>query len=230
MSDIKFENENFLEAVFGNFLDCIQNNVYGLQTYIDIFHDNVSSIYLTIENVEDKNIKEILKFVVMETDNILKSKIISFAMDTDNLVTKKYEALLEQIKTDKEKHMYLISLDAYRYLDDFQNDIQSHLINTNPYFKKPGGAQSYNFLEYMNYEFDTYKKLKFEKCGIPLSKDDLITVLDGAFTKVSVAMLQLQKQVENSDSMYSSSIICKKIITILIVIYEIVSTIEFYKD
>ena len=75
MSDIKFENENFLEAAFGNFLDCIQNNVYSLQTYIDIFHDNVTSIYLTIENVEDKNIKEILKFVVMETDNILKSKI-----------------------------------------------------------------------------------------------------------------------------------------------------------
>ena len=222
------ETENFLDAAFGNFLDCIKNLIYSLQKYLNVFYNDTNLIYVNYDRVKDKNIRSVLKFSVMESEEITKMKAIKFGVDVESLLYKKYESLLSNIRNDKEDNKYRISSEAYIYLDSYQSNIDWQKICLNPYIKKTKEHESiYDFISYMNNDFKTYGKINFTHNDREFSKDEVITILEGSFMKLSVTILQLKRMIENSNSMYTSALVCRQLITLIIITYYVVSTIQF---
>ena len=224
--------ENFLDAALGNLYDYIKNTVYSLQTYTDVFHFHVSSICLDYDDQNDnEDIKQVLKFVVMEYENILKSKSISFALEIENILTRKYKSLSERIQCDKGKHKYWISTEAYQHLNLYQDEINWEKVTLNPYFKKESDTnQIYQFVNYMNHEFENYKEKEFRLDNKPITDEELITVLYTMFMKLNVTIIRLKKIIEKSFSLYTSAMVCNKIISILVLTYTVLSTIKFYEE
>jgi hypothetical protein len=223
-----YKEENFLEAAFGNFLDRIKNSVYGLQRYIDMFHPNSDYVLVDFKNSKDNQTKEMMKFILLESENISQYKTIHFAVETENIIHDKYESLIKSIEHDADNHRYMISFEAYMYLESYIREMDYEHITDNQYKKKPKSMSNiYDFDDYMNKEFDVFNKLKFKLADESISKQELIIILNGAFMQLSVVMLNLKRMLEQSNSLFTRSIICRKIITILIITYVVVSTIQF---
>jgi hypothetical protein len=122
----------------------------------------------------------------------------------------------------------MISFEAYMYLESYIREMDYEHITDNQYKKKPKSMSNiYDFDDYMNKEFDVFNKLKFKLADESISKQELIIILNGAFMQLSVVMLNLKRMLEQSNSLFTRSIICRKIITILIITYVVVSTIQF---
>lgn len=224
--DLK-NDETFLEAAFGNFSDCIKNLVYGLQLYNDISHMNTNKICCEFDKVGDPTTKKILKFFIVEAENISKAKAIVFAMDSMNLLKKKYCILINKIKSDNSKNQYEISVDAYIYLTEFQEKINLNDIQKKKYKKKEDN-DVYKFEKFMNDEFNKYCEIDFVKYNKALTKDQLISILNCAFDKLHDTMVCIQNMVDDSNSNYITACLCREIISILIATYSAVSTIDFY--
>ena len=45
--------EDFLKMSFGNFIDYIKNEVYGIQRYIEVFHNTSNDMQLVFETMEN---------------------------------------------------------------------------------------------------------------------------------------------------------------------------------
>lgn len=222
------EEENFLEAAFGNFLDRIKNSVYKLQKYIDEFKPAMEAVTADYKTTKSQKTKDLIKFIILEAENIVQYKAIHFSVETDQILQRKYESLLDSIEADNGKHKFLISVDAYLYLDYYLNEIDwAHITSTQYKKKTENKNELLDFIGYMTSEFQVYHKLNFEISDTPLSKDELITVLNGAFMRLSTVMLQLKEMMETSSSMFTRALIARKIITIMIITYTVCTTIQF---
>ena len=225
-----YNDEDFLEVAFGNFLDSIKNLVYGLQKYINMLHYTGDSIYLEYGTIKNQELKDIAKFVMLESEEIIKMKAIKFSIDAETLLRKKYESLVENINHEKNDYRYRISAEAYIYLDEFQKETNWDTIVSKCYkMLSKGNKNSYDFIHHMKDEFKQYESLKFKPTKNTIDKKELITILDGAFMNLSVSMLKFKRMIEGSTSIYVSASICKKIITLLIVTYVVISTIKIEK-
>lgn len=222
---MSYETENFLGAAFGNYFDCIKNSVYSLQKYIDSFHYTTGKFYLDYSSIDNQEMKDLFKFVLMEAEPIIKAKFITFAVEVENFLNKKYESLIQNIRTDENiSNRFYISNDAYMFLDNFQNEITSKGKN-NPYNKKEEIDKIYQFKDFMEEEFALYENTKFKLNVTTISGKELAHFLDGAFMKVSATMITFKRMIEQSNSMYISASLCRSVISLLIVTYVVISTV-----
>ena len=125
----KVEPENFLDESFGNFLDCIKNEVYSLQSFMNTFHNNVSDLYDAYGSIEKDNIRSVLKLMILESGNLIRCKIILFTVNIENLLLIKYDHLIKGI-TESDIDKYYISKDAYLYLDSYQDTIDWNALHS----------------------------------------------------------------------------------------------------
>lgn len=222
---MSYETENFLDAAFGNYFDCIKNSVYSLQKYIDAFHYSTGKFYLEYDSIDNQEMKDLFKFVLMEAESIIKAKFVTFVVEVENFLNKKYESLIQNIKLDENiNRRFFISDEAYMFLDKFQNDITAKGKN-NPYNKKDSIESIYQFKDFMTEQFSLYENTKFGLNKTSISGKELVHFLDGAFMKVSVTMVNFKRMIEQSNSMYVSAVLCRSVISLLIVSYIVVSTI-----
>jgi hypothetical protein len=223
------KSENFLQAAYGNYLDCIKNAVYSLQKYMDIFHYTMNDVYLDYGKIKDPKLRELFKFAILESESISKAKAVSFTIETESFLNKKYNALIDCIKADNDDRMYRVSEDAYLYLDQIVNNI---LFNqkemNNPYNKVEDKKKDvYQFVDYMNQEFDRHRDMSFTYTDKPATKTEVLHLLSGIFMKLSTAMLTFKKSIEHSTSVYVSALICRQVITLLVASYKAVIMVCF---
>lgn len=227
-SNINYKEENFMEVAVGNFIDCVRNAVYGLQKYIDNFFNPISEIYTDEIKIKDPNVRKVINFVLVENESIIKNKGTSFANEVNNLLLRKYDSLIESIEKESDKYKYRISEDAYTFLDKFQDDINWQNLQLNAYSSKKYDDMKllFEFNKFMEMQFKRFAIYSFQASEIELSKNEFITILDSAFLRLVSSMMQIRRILDNSASMYTMSVSCRKVIEMSVMLYYILETIE----
>ena len=222
------EDENFMEVAVGNFIDCVRNAVYGLQKYIDNFFNPISEIYTDEIKIKDPNVRKVINFVLVENESIIKNKGTSFANEVNNLLLRKYDSLIESIEKESDKYKYRISEDAYTFLDKFQDDIDWQNLQLNAYSSKKYDDMKllFEFNKFMEMQFKRFAIYSFQASEIELSKNEFITILDSAFLRLVSSMMQIRRILDNSTSLYTMSVSCRKVIEMSVMLYYILETIE----
>lgn len=224
-------DEDFLKNIVGNYSDYIRNLVFGMQKYIDKFYSHTSEIFLSINKIEDPTMRQILHYLSVESENILRNKGVMFAIESFNLVVKKYDRLASNIINGGDDVRYNVYVDAYKYLDEFQDDINWKLFSMNEYTKdKTAIDELLDFENHMEDKFNTFSNIKFEKIYCGLNKKEMMDVLGRGFNKLHSTLLHLKNLAENSSSLYSTVIITRKIVSLLVLSCCIISTIEMYEN
>lgn len=231
MYDVSFEEESFLEIAIGNFFDCIKNTVYNLQKYIDRFYSQINSIYDISDTITDPNVKQVLNFFMIENENIIKLKGIGFASDVSRLITRKYVSLVENIKKESYRYTYKISKDAYNFLDKCQDEIDSRSLILNNYSKKEITIEEIcKFTKFMETEFHKYDNMDFTITDEIIDHEQILEILDTAYVKLSFSMTELKKLTEDSMSVYTTANACRRIISLMIILYHILITIKIHEE
>lgn len=220
----KVEPENFLDESFGNFLDCIKNEVYSLQVFIDTFHNNVSDLYETYDVIEKANIRSVLKLMILESGNLIRCKIILFTVNIENLLLIKYDHLIRGI-TESDIDKYYISKDAYLYLDSYQDTIDWNALSAQLSFYPT--SSDIQFSKYLESELLKHESIKFTKFPKAISKEELLTILNSEFIKLAVTMLHFKRLTEKASTIALNYELCRNIISMLVKTYFVIRTIEY---
>ena len=220
--------ETFLEEALGNFYDCINNAVYVLQKYIDKFYKNIPEIYQILPDIKEGKLNEVLRFISSENENIIKAKGISFVVEVTDILIRKYSGLVSKIKNPSNVNcLYRISNEAYSFFDEYQEDMNWKKLQMGIYTKK-SETNNFNldFVEYSEKEFERFKNYKFEMSNKDLDKDEFISILDTAVLKLTISMTELKKITEDSQSVYCTFLCCQKMITLMILVYHVMCSIQ----
>lgn len=220
-------NSNFLHQTVTNYYDCIANLIYNLQKYINFFHNDIGKYY--DNDVVDEDINGLVSFVISESENILKYKIVAFANDVSSLLKRKYDDLTARILIEGSGYTYTFSNEACLFLDKFQDEIvQMDLKNYS--VKSVDSVQNeYNVSEHMENEFKKYKDMLFNDLKHKNDKDALLHLIDTAYEKIESTISNLRIRCALSTSSYQSIITCRAIITIMILLYHMINTIVIEK-
>lgn len=224
--------ESFLQNISGNYSDYIKNMVFGLQKYTDQFYSHTSDIFLSIKKVEDPTMKQILNYLSLESENIIKNKGVVFAIDSFKLVVKKYNRLISEVVNANDNVRYNIYIDGYKYLSSFQDDINWKLFQMNEYSKKKSRTidELLDFDNHMRFEFEKVKGMEFKDIYCGLGKKEMMDTLGRGFNKLHSTLLHLKNLSEESTSLYTTAIITRKIISIMVLSWYVISTIEIYEN
>ena len=222
-------NESFIAEYIGNFFDCINNSIYNLQKYIDKFYKFMPNVFVSINDTSiSDDVKEVLKFVSSENENIIKSKGLSFILEVSNLLIRKYTSLTDEMKKPKNNGCkYIISKTAYSFFDKFQNDIEWEKLQMNMYAKSEHNTvESLDFISYSLNEFKKMELIEFEVSDRMLPFEDFIRILDIGLLKLTTSITSLKKIAEGSQSITCTSLCCKKVITLMILVFHVMKTIK----
>lgn len=223
------KEENFLDIIIGNFYDCICNSVYTLQQYVNTLYNFIPNNYT--DNADNNNNERlVLNFIANEHENIVKYKGIAFANDISNLLQRKYNSMIVMLAEHGKGLKFTISNDACDFLTKFQDRIIE--IEFERYAEKTDETlqENSNIIEFMNSEFEKYKAYKFNNLDSNCSNEDVINVVKNAYAKLSVSMTQLRLSCANSTSGYYTILTCRKIVSLMIILYHILSTIQIDED
>ena len=215
------KDENFLEESFGNFLDYIENEVYVLQTCINIFNNNIDIIYDEYKNPNiNDGLRSLLKFLILESDSILRCKMIMFVVNIENMIINKHEMLINNIKAHSDMQ-YEISKEAYMHLDSYQDNIDWDSFNlAHIHFTSIKEMDLDGFLKS---EYRKNSIIKFKKFQKTVSSDDLIMIINTAFMKLSLTLMHYKRITEKTKSLAINYELCKRIVSLLICVYFVIS-------
>ena len=224
VESVLYKEENFLDLLIGNFYDCIRNYIYNFQLYIDALHTNVSNTLDT--KIENNKINQLLSFIVNEHENIIKYKGVAFANEVSELLRRKYNSMYEFIKDNDETVSYGLSSLACDFLNNFQDELVQ--LEIDRYSKKTHEeiSNTYNLTDYMESEFSRYKNFNFNDTNEICSKEQTLTLFNSIYMKLSVSMTQLRISCANSTSMYYTILTCRKIISLMMLLYFVLKTIK----
>ena len=211
-----YVNESFLDCAVGNFRDSIQNLVFKFQVYIDNFYNHIPAIYKMIET-EDSALKKIIYFLINESENIIKIRALQFIIETQELLNRKYTSLRTNLTDPNNKDLkFEVSLSAYKFFTNQQDLIDWKCLN-NVYGKKDHNFYDLQkYVEYMNSKFEYYDNLVFQSSGNNYTTEDILTLIDTGLYTVNETVQEARKRIETSSSMYSTSLIVRLVIDILV--------------
>ena len=226
----KFSHESFLASIVGNMNDYIRNLIYDLQRYINNTYVSMPDLFMSIEDIEDERIRRALHFLSVESENIVKHKGISYAIDANTLITNKYKRLVKSIKESKVT-TFNIYMDSFDYLDEFQNNINWKDLRLNMYAKdKTDLEELLDLKSHMEYKFNFFYDIKFTNYKKGVNKSDLIDIITEAYNNLIKTLEHFRQINESSTSMYLTINACRKITSILVLACHIISTIELVEE
>ena len=222
----RFTHENFLGSIVGNMNDYIRNLIYDLQRYVNNTYVSMPDLFMTIQEVEDDRIRRVLHFLSVESENIVKHKGISYAIDAHTLINNKYQRLVKSIEKSDEC-TFNIYMDGFKYLDEFQNNINWKNLRLNIYTKNKADLDELlDLTSHMEDKFKFFKDIKFENHKKGVTKDELIDIITIAYNKLIDTLEHFRLINESSTSLYLTINSCRKITSILVLACYIISTIE----
>ena len=198
--------EDFLQMSFGNFIDYIKNEVYGIQTYVDVFYHTTREMQEQYNGIKNDTVKKLLKLVLVKHNEILLSKFISFTINNENMVCSKIETLIHGIDNVID-NSFNISFDGFLHLNECIYDAIN--IRNN----------------YLTKKLEEITNRKYENTVKNITGDELKEVIKLTFAKLSVAMLQLKRLMERSQTINTSATIAKVMIDLMLTAYVVCKTI-----
>lgn len=213
--------EDFLQMSFGNFIDYIKNEVYGIQTYVDVFYHTTREMQEQYNGIKNDTVKKLLKLVLVKHNEILLSKFISFTINNENMVCSKIETLIHGIDNVID-NSFNISFDGFLHLNECIYDVINIRNNFNPYSRTD---IDFDFESYLTKKLEEITNRKYENTVKNITGDELKEVIKLTFAKLSVAMLQLKRLMERSQTVNTSATIAKVMIDLMLTAYVVCKTI-----
>nr|DAP43315.1 MAG TPA: hypothetical protein [Caudoviricetes sp.] len=213
--------EDFLQMSFGNFIDYIKNEVYGIQTYVDVFYHTTREMQEQYNGIKNDTVKKLLKLVLVKHNEILLSKFISFTINNENMVCSKIETLIHGIDNVID-NSFNISFDGFLHLNECIYDAINIRNNFNPYSRTD---IDFDFESYLTKKLEEITNRKYENTVKNITGDELKEVIKLTFAKLSVAMLQLKRLMERSQTINTSATIAKVMIDLMLTAYVVCKTI-----
>lgn len=211
--------EDFLKNITGNLYDYICNLTYGLQQYIDNFYFPSMELRDEYDNIENKTIKGLVKFIIMENEAIIRNKGILFIIDVIKLVKKK-EALMTSFFQMESGVMFTVKEELYKRLNDIKKDMDWKRYHLNIYQKKDKSIDEVcKFNEELEREFKQVEKISTEVPSIDVEEDVLRELVDTTFVQLIGTMQYLKNIMENSKSVYETALLCNQSISLLVYLY-----------
>lgn len=217
--------EDFLKMSFGNFIDYIKNEVYGIQRYIEVFHNTSNDMQSVFETMENPKVRELLKLTIVKHADIMLAKFITFAVNNENMVCSKIDTLVTNLNPLLDNN-FSLSYKGFLYLNDCIVDAINIRNNFNPYSRKDG---DFDFEGYLNTKLKEMSDKKYEDTIKSITGHELKEVIKLTFAKLSVAMLQLKRLMERSRTISTSATIAKVTIDLMITTYVVCTTINIAK-
>lgn len=211
--------EDFLKNITGNLYDYICNLTYGLQQYIDNFYFPSMELRDEYDNIENKTIKGLVKFIIMENEAIIRNKGILFIIDVIKLVKKK-EALMTSFFQMESGVMFTVKEELYKRLNDIKKDMDWKRYHLNIYQKKDKSIdEACKFNEELEREFKQVEKISTEVPIMDVEEDVLRELVDTTFVQLIGTMQYLKNIMENSKSVYETELLCNQSISLLVYLY-----------
>lgn len=221
------DNAKVLAEVSSNFIDTIRNIVFKVQKYINIFHYEMRKYYatpnLTITPEGPDGL--IIPFIVCESEEILKNKLLKTAVEIKNTMSQKHTNLINKITAMEDDSEFFVTPQLYYY---FRDACDISRLNKNRYSKSDIYRDDviYDVEKSFNEVYSEYTKLEKEDTFyIKTTKGDIIKIIKEAFEKVYEVICEFSTHIENSPSVYNSLIIIHEMINYMVLTYFCLSKI-----
>ena len=218
--------EDFLKMSFGNFIDYIKNEVHGAQQYIKVFYNKSVEMQEHYHEIDNEAIRDLLKLVIIKHKDILLAKFISFTVNNETMVCSKIETLVSNI-TPLLDNSFNLSYGGFLHLNDYIHDAIDIRNNFNPYSRKDS---DFDLVSYFNTKLEEIENEDYNDTLKSITGHELKEVIKLTFTKLSVAILQLKRLMERSQTLSTSVSIAKVLIDLLLTTYVVCRTITIVED
>ena len=219
--------ESYIHAVKGNFNDSIKNLIYGMQRYLDIFYSKTLDSFLDISNINDENIKEIMQFISVENENIIRAKCLSFVINIRSLLDRKNDSVLDITSKYKNEIKFSISIDTFDSLNKYIQEVEIDTLDINIYAEKTKSMDKLICVDkLMEDELNKYNIDKILESNEELGKDEFLPIVYNSHHSLLSIMDILKETLEKSTSLYLSLIVIRRVIKILILTHVAFATIE----
>lgn len=221
------DNAKVLAEVSSNFIDTIRNIVFKVQKYINIFHYEMRKYYATpnLSCTPENNDGLVLSFIVCESEEILKNKLLKTAVEIKNTMSQKHNNLINKITAMEDDSEFFVTPQLYYY---FRDACDISRLNKNRYSKSDIYRDDviYDVEKSFDEVYNEYTKLEKEDTFyIKTTKGDIIKIIREAFEKVYEVICEFSSHIENSPSVYNSLIIIHEMINYMVLTYFCLSKI-----
>ena len=227
-----YAKENSLEIGIGNYHDSIRNNVRGVQRYIDEFFKHIPDIYPAI--LEQKGeYYDLVAFLFMENENIIKHKALSFMIESYKLLNRKWESLRKYVEKNDDDIYYMIPRDAFRFIYN-KKEYNEWVSSAYNIYTRPENEEDQeevmHVMEYLDERLEEFPKTIHDGELLKFTKKELLVRLDNMYLTLTHCINHLKELSEISFSAYSSLKTVRGMVNVLVMTYCAASTIKEIRD
>ena len=214
-------------STVANYIESVYNLIYDADEYIRIFHKSLPELYRTHKNGACKCvvIDEAVVFLLSESDKILKSKCIQFAVDTKHLVDRKFYEVSDYLNKMKGEFIdtdIRISQDLILYFSTYQQQLNWDNLSSGNYGDHIyDGLNIYNLEEYASKRREEFEGMRFNNI-LNYKFNLLIDVIDFGYRESVNTFTKLRRILEESTSLYASLMLLHVYIDIMFLMCYIV--------
>ena len=215
-------SEGVLKEITGNYGDTMRNLIFKTQKYINVFYHDVNNSYTEIDPMLLKN--DMIGFIVCESEEILKNKLLRTVFDIKLTIRQKFNNLYNKISLMDDDTEFYIPPHVYSYLQDILNKTR---INKNRYMKSEiPETDIYDLVKSFEVLMDDFKYIDDADSYIKTSKNDMLKILKEADETIRGITEKLSEVAESSPSIYNSLLIVHELMKYMVISYMYVSNIK----
>lgn len=223
-----YDPKNLIVEDIGNFRDCIDNIAYTLQRYVDQF-----IIYIPSHASELKRQgcdADTLSFLIGESSNILRYKLLASARDTHDLLTRKLTKVITNIKEEYHDYTFYIAEYAEKFYKDSIDQSNLHQCDEDSYHYDSNTIDNhiYNFVDLIKHIYAFYDESSYGE-ELEVSSEKLVELLITVKKAMHTKMLGLRDSMELSVSTYNAALFMHIILEYAASIYYLISNITILK-
>jgi hypothetical protein len=166
-------------------------------------------------------------FLICESDEIMRNKMLRIALDIRNILVQKYDNLIVKIHKN-DGLTYCIPVSLYTYFNDKYQNMDYEKISQSNYTAKKDDS-SYSVFNFKNI-FDKYENKYYSKVNdasnMEVTGDELIEIIDECYHTFLLSLNKLISLIENCTSSYSSAVVMNDMIKCMVISYICVSNIQ----
>lgn len=220
------DNHIFMDEISRSFQDSIKNIVYGLERYSNEFMSHVrKSFECSMYDLND----DIIGFLVCESEEIMRNRVLRSSIDICKMVTEKYSAVISRIEKQDDSISYVIYDDLFEYLHMTYTKFLSTNSNFIKYHKNDryvAHDKIYDFTTFFEKASRRYSKVSFKKRQLILTKQDVMSYLENINAEFYNAMLAMKILIESCSSCYMATHVIRDMIECMIVVGICLASIE----
>lgn len=215
-------NNNIFNENVGNYYDSIKNIMFKIQKYYDIL-----SMDLKLYTKEKENFllnDKIIGFIICESEEILKNKLICSGFEIETLIIKKYNNFVSKIINSDVKNdvsSYYISEQTVKYIQNLCKKISTINLYYNNEIKKTDSCKNINTFNYEIFFDDCINQYEtiVNNDYIKSDKNHLVKILSESRDIFSNTIHNLCVLMLKSSSIYELDVIMKYIIKSMVLSY-----------